>query len=324
MEAILVTGGAGFIGSHVCKSLAKEGYLPVTYDNLCHGHEWAVKWGPLIQKDLNDSGALDEAIEKYKPVGVIHLASYINARESIIDPVRYYLNNVGASLSLLEAMQRHQIKYLVFSSSASVYGHPQYFPIDEKHPTVPTTPYGKSKLVIEEMLQDLFNAYGLISASLRYFNAAGADADNEIGEAHFPETHLLPLIILTALKKRSHLTIFGTDHDTEDGTAVRDYIHVSDLADAHVKTLNWLREHQRNVTLNLGTGHGYSVQQAIDQVMHHTSLTIPIKVESSVRGEPPSLVANASLAKQLLKWEPKHSSLENIIKTAWKWHAKTL
>lgn len=319
MRAILVTGGAGYIGSHVCKALLAAGFLPVTYDNLSKGHRWAVKWGPLIEADIHDRVALQKAFQKYGPIAVIHLASFINVRESLVDPGKYYHNNVAGSLSLIEEMCASGIKRLVFSSTASVYGAPQYLPIDEKHPKNPLHAYGKSKHMVEEMLKDFFVSHCLSSLSLRYFNASGADATGEIGEAHDPETHLVPLVLLTALKKRAQLTIYGNDYPTPDGTAIRDYIHVTDLAEAHVKAVQYLLAHEICTQLNLGTGQGYSVQELIRAVEKVTGRSV--KAELGKKSpDSPVLVADATKAQETLDWKPNHSDLETIIQTAWRWH----
>jgi len=231
---LLVTGGAGYIGSHTCKALAASGHLPITYDNLVYGHPWAVRWGPLEIGDLADRQRLDQVIQHYRPEGVIHFAAYAYVGESVKDPGKYYRNNVAGSLSLLEAMRDHGIPYLVFSSTCATYGVPERIPIPESHPQRPINPYGQSKLMVEQILQDFQVAHGIRSISLRYFNAAGADPDGEIGEAHDPETHLIPLVLEVAGGQRPHITVFGEDYDTPDGTCIRDYIHVTDLAQAHV------------------------------------------------------------------------------------------
>lgn len=320
-KTILVVGGAGYIGSHVCKALKEQGFLPVTFDNLSHGHEWAVRYGPLFLGDLHSEKDLNEAFEKFKPFAVIHLASFIHVRESVENPYKYYTNNVVGTLQLLQAMIRHQVLNLVFSSTASVYGTPRYVPIDELHTQVPHNPYGKSKWMVEQLLEDYHRAHGLRYLCLRYFNAAGADLSGEIGEAHDPETHLIPLVIQTALEMRPSLTIFGTDHPTPDGTAIRDYIHVTDLADAHVRGINWLTTAQTPLTLNLGTSKGYSVREVISSVLRHGGRNIPTQVAERSPADPPVLVADARKAQQILDWQPKFSALETIIESAWKWHA---
>lgn len=319
-EQVLVVGGAGYIGSHVCKALSIEGYTPISFDNLSTGHRWAVNWGPLFVGDLHDPKSLSKAFEDYSPSAVIHLASSINVRESIQNPIKYYHNNVIGTLNLLEAMVKHKVLSLVFSSSAAVYGMPNYIPIDEQHPKAPINVYGKTKWMVEQILSDYFQAYHLCSVSLRYFNASGADESGQIGEAHDPETHLIPLVILTALQKRSEISIFGNEYPTEDGTAIRDYVHVSDLADAHVKALKWLTHNHKLEAINLGTGSGYSVKQILEKVQTITGSKVNHRIEKPHLQEPSHLVANFQKAKQLLGWQPEASSLESIVKSAWNWH----
>ena len=237
MDAILVTGGAGYIGSHTCKALAKAGFLPVAFDNLSTGHAYAVKWGPFIQGDLNDRAKLDEAIKNYNPKAVLHFAADALVTESMENPGKYYRNNVGSSIALLEAMRDHGIGSLVFSSTCATYGDPKFTPITEDHPQAPISPYGRSKLMIEQIIADFEKAHGLKSAVLRYFNVAGADSETEIGENHTPETHLIPTVIQAALGIRSEVVVYGTDFPSKDGSAVRDYVNVQDLAAAHVGAL---------------------------------------------------------------------------------------
>jgi UDP-arabinose 4-epimerase len=322
MQTVLVTGGAGYIGSHVCKALALAGYLPIAYDNFCQGHTWAVKWGPLVQKDLFDHVELKKTIEQHKPVGAIHLAGHLDMRESLRDPGKYFRNNVFGTLGLVEALCFYGVKAVVFSSTAGVYGIPASLPIHESHSLEPINPYGKSKKMAEEILADFAKSHELNFAALRYFNAAGADPEGEIGEAHDPETHLIPVILQTVLKQRSHLTLFGTDHPTFDGTAIRDYIHVSDLATAHVKALEHLLQKKENLTLNLGTGTGYSIRQVISAVEAVTGTSVPLELAPRSPADPPSLVADSTAAQTVLKWKPKKSDLHTIIETAWNWHRK--
>ena len=317
---VLVTGGAGYIGSHVCKALHKAGFIPVTYDNLSQGKKSAVKWGPLVQKDLHDKVALVDTMRVYKPVAVIHLASLIDARESQKEPAKYYHNNVTGTLVLLDAMRLSGIDCFVFSSSAAVYGTPHYTPIDEQHEKNPQNTYGKTKLMVEEILQDYQRAYGLASISLRYFNAAGADPEGEHGEAHEPETHLIPLTILTALGKRSSLSVYGTDFPTKDGTAIRDYIHVSDLADAHVRALQYLFEKKQCLALNLGTGTGYSVREIITEIEKLTKKPLPHALSPRNPADPAILIADAKAATHLLHWRPRYSDLPTLLSTALSWH----
>ncbi|NGX37573.1 MAG: UDP-glucose 4-epimerase [Chlamydiae bacterium] len=324
MSVVLVTGGAGYIGSHVCKALRQAGFTPVTFDNLSHGHEWAIRWGPFFYGDLQNSEDLDKAFLEYRPQAVIHLAGSIDLRESIENPYKHYFNNVIGSLSLLKAMVKHQVTSLVFSSSAAVYTTPEYLPIDEDHPKNPVNPYGKTKLIIEEAFKDFHRAHGLNAVSLRYFNAAGADPDAEIGEAHNPETHLITRLILIAQKKEDFFTVYNTSLPTQDGTAIRDYIHVSDLASAHVSALHWLQKKRKPGTFNLGTGQGHSVLQVIDTVKKVTGCPIEVRYENRNLAELPALVADPQRAKQELQWNPMYSDLTQIIETAWKWHSSPI
>lgn len=318
---ILVVGGAGYIGSHVCKALKQAGFFPIVYDNLHNGHPWAVKWGPLVQGDLLDRAALDQAFQKYQPSAVIHLASYINVRESTTNPDMYYRNNVEGSRQLLEAMVDHKVDQIVFSSTAAVYGHPEQVPISEGHACEPINVYGKTKWLVEQMLADFFLAHQLRSVSLRYFNAAGADENGEIGEAHTPETHLIPLAILAALGKNPSFKIFGTDHPTPDGTPIRDFIHVTDLADAHVQALQWLLKGGTKISLNLGSGKGYSLREVISAIEEKIG-SVPHEVVSRNPSDPPILIADISAAKQALNWTPCKSDLATIISSAVEWHKK--
>jgi UDP-arabinose 4-epimerase len=252
MENILVTGGAGYIGSHTCKALSLAGYYPITYDNMVCGHSWAVKWGPLEEGDINDRKRLDEVIDKYKPSAVLHFAALAYVGESVIHPRKYFRNNVAGSMTLLEAMCDNGINNIVFSSSCATYGNPEVIPIPEEHSQNPINPYGASKFMVERILQDFDHAYNIKHVSLRYFNAAGAGKDGDIGECHEPETHLIPLVLETALGKRPHISIFGDNHKTTDGTCVRDYIHVEDLAQAHIAALKFLETHDSSERFNLG------------------------------------------------------------------------
>jgi len=316
---ILVTGGAGYIGSHTCKALAQAGYTPITYDNLDNGNRQAVKWGPLEEGDIADRKRLDDVIYQYRPQAVIHFAAYAYVGESVKNPARYYRNNVCGTLSLLEAMQEHGIKHIVFSSSCTVYGIPSEFPISESHPLTPINPYGQSKVMIEQILQDFAAAYDMKYISLRYFNAAGADPDGEIGEEHEPETHLIPLI-LKAATDNTIISIYGDDYDTSDGTCIRDYIHVSDLADAHIKSLNHLKKLGQSKTLNIGTGKGYSVREVIEAARKITGTEIKETVIGRRQGDPANLVAQATSAEKLFGWSAANSDIDHIIETAWQWY----
>ena len=285
-QTILVTGGAGYVGSHVCKSLAAEGFNPVAVDSLCRGHESAVKWGSLERVDLTDAARLKGVIEQHRPAGVMHLADLCDVGESVMDPAKYYHNNLVGSLNLLKGMLEQGIGSIIFSSSCAVYGVPGKVPISETQANVPITPYGVSKLVVEHMLQDFSMAYGIGYVCLRYFNAAGADPDGEIGESHRPETHIIPLAIKTALGERSSFEIFGTDYATPDGTAVRDYVHVSDLASAHLLALRHLLGGGRSAALNLGTGRGHSVKQIVAAVERLSGRAVPVKEGPRRTGDP--------------------------------------
>lgn len=314
-ESILVTGGAGYIGSHTCKALAKAGYLPVVYDNLSTGHAYAVKWGPFVEGDLNDRAKLNEAFSQYRPKAVIHFAADALVIESMTDPAKYYRNNVANTISLLEAMKEHGVPHLVFSSTCATYGNPQFTPITEAHPQAPINPYGRSKWMIEQMLADFERAYGMRAVILRYFNAAGADLETQIGENHLPETHLIPTIIQTALGIREEIVVYGTDFDSKDGSAIRDFIHVQDLANAHVAALN-----SPSAAINLGTGMGYSVLEIIDAVQKFCGKSLPVRLENRRAGEPGILTADNARARELLNWTPQYSDLPTLIESAWKWH----
>ena len=321
---ILVTGGAGYIGSHACKALARAGYQPIACDNLVYGHPWAVKWGPLEQGDIADRPWLDRLIERYQPLAVMHFAAYAYVGESVQDPGKYYRNNVAGTLTLLEAARDHGIRHFIFSSTCATYGTPACVPIAEDCPQAPINPYGASKLMIERMLEDFERAHGLGYVALRYFNAAGADPEGEIGEDHDPETHLIPLAILAAQRGEPELAIFGTDYPTPDGTAVRDYIHVTDLADAHVRALEYLAGGGASIALNLGTGQGHSVQQVVDAIERSSGQRVPVREAPRRAGDPPVLVAAPDRAMQLLSWQPVHSNLTEIVETAWRWHQASL
>ncbi|MDG5469505.1 UDP-glucose 4-epimerase GalE [Deltaproteobacteria bacterium IMCC39524] len=326
---ILVTGGAGYIGSHTCKVLAESGYRPVVYDNLVAGHEWAVKWGPLEIGDIADRDRLDEVIEKYQPSAVLHFAAFAYVGESVENPGKYYRNNVADTLTLLETMSDHDIDKLVFSSTCATYGEPLQVPIAEDHSQNPINPYGMSKLMVEKMIKDCGSAYGLRSITLRYFNAAGADPDGDIGEDHNPETHLIPILLDVAAGKRLHVTVFGEDYPTYDGTCIRDYIHVTDLGQAHVVALQELeRLETLRVTCsparayNLGNGQGFSVKEVIEAVGEVTGKTIPVQIGERRPGDPPILVGDATRICQELNWQPQYKDLKAIIETAWQWTRK--
>jgi UDP-arabinose 4-epimerase len=313
---ILVVGGAGYIGSHTCKALKQKGYLPVVYDSLQNSTAESVKFGPLVVGNLLDEKQLDEALKLYQPKAVLHFASSIDCRASKNDPGGYYRNNVVGSLNLLQALERHKIRHLVFSSTAAVYGLPETARLKESHPCVPINVYGNTKWMVEKMIHDFAQSFSTVI--LRYFNAAGADPDGELGEAHNPETHLIPLAIRVALEKQQHLHVFG------DGLAIRDYIHVTDLADAHVKALEWLllSSIQSPMTLNLGTGQGYTLLDVLKMVEHVSQKSVKKIMQPKHSGEPPSLVADPTLAHSLLGWKPVLSDLATIVSTAYRWHEK--
>ncbi|MEE4356139.1 MAG: UDP-glucose 4-epimerase GalE [Desulfococcaceae bacterium] len=317
---ILVAGGAGYIGSHMCKYLFKKGFSPVVLDNLMYGHPRAVKWGPLIQGDISDSALLDHVFSEYDFAGVMYFAAFINVGESVTDPAKYYQNNVGSAIHLLEAMQRHGAGNLIFSSSCAVYGEPREIPLTETHPCHPINPYGRSKLMVEQILSDFDTAYGMKYTSLRYFNAAGADPDGELGEDHSPETHLIPLIFQTILGKRNMLSVFGNDYPSKDGTCIRDYIHINDLARAHLLALERLLDGGDSAAYNLGNGAGYSVKEVIDMAEKVSGKAIPCEIKPRRAGDPPVLIGSAEKAVRELGWKPEFPDLESIMKTAWDWH----
>jgi UDP-glucose-4-epimerase GalE len=319
---ILVTGGAGYIGSHTAKALARAGYRPVTYDSLVYGHRHAVKWGPFVEGDIADTAKLERVIKDEAIDAVVHFAAFAYVGESVTKPEIYFQNNVVGSLSLLDAMRHTGVKPIVFSSTCATYGMPDRMPITEDTLQRPINPYGETKLMIERALAWYGPAHEIRSVSLRYFNACGADPEGEIGEEHDPETHLIPLILDAALGKRAAIDVFGTDYPTPDGTAVRDYIHVQDLADAHVKALGYLFEGGETTQVNLGTGTGNSVTEVIDAVERVTGRTVPKRLVARRAGDPPELVADPTKANNLLGWKPKLSDIDSIIRTAWAWHTR--
>jgi UDP-glucose-4-epimerase GalE len=320
MDSILVTGGAGYIGSHTCKALAKAGFLPIAYDNLSTGHAYAVKWGPFVEGDLRDEALLSETFKTYQPKAVLHFAASALVVESMRDPGKYYKNNVASSIALLEAMRQHEVHHLVFSSTCATYGQASSIPITEEHAQLPINPYGRSKLMVEQIIADFEAIYPLQTMILRYFNAAGADPETELGENHTPETHLIPSIIQTALGAPRELVVYGTDFPTKDGSAIRDYIHVSDLSLAHVAALKKLLAGGKSAQINLGSGRGYSVLEIIDAVQKFSRLSLPTRLEMRRQGEPSTLLADNTKASQLLEWSPTLSDLPTIIESAWKWH----
>jgi UDP-arabinose 4-epimerase len=321
--AVLVTGGAGYIGSHACKALAAASYRPVTYDNLSIGNRWAVRWGPLERGDILDAARLHEVFRAHRPVGVMHFAALALVGESMQEPALYYRTNVTGAVALVDAARIHDVPAFVFSSTCAVYGTPEAMPIAEETPPRPINPYGASKLMVERILDDYDMAYGLRHVALRYFNAAGADPDGEIGEARDVETHLVPLALDAALGRRPPLKVFGDDYPTPDGTAIRDYIHVSDLAEAHVRALDRLLAGGPSLKLNLGTGHGYSVREVLDAAAAIAGRPVPHQVAPRRPGDPPELVADPRAAFALLGQDlTRRSDLATIIETAWAWHAR--
>ncbi|WP_144222878.1 UDP-glucose 4-epimerase GalE [Mesorhizobium amorphae] len=319
---ILVVGGAGYIGSHTCLDLAGRGFTPVVYDNLSNGHAEFVKWGPLERGDIRDREKLAAVIEAYRPAAIVHFAALIEVGESVKAPAAFYDNNVAGTLSLILAAQQAGIDKLVFSSTCATYGLPVDVPMRETHPQNPINPYGRSKLIVEQMLSDLDRHQGFRSVVLRYFNAAGADPEGRIGERHSPETHAVPLAIDAALGRRDGFNVFGTDYDTRDGTCVRDFIHVSDLADAHGRAVEYLLGGGESVALNLGTGTGTTVQELLTAIATEAGKPFPIRREGRREGDAPVLVADNAKARSVLGWSPRHD-LGSIVRTAWRWHAST-
>ncbi len=316
---ILVAGGAGYIGSHMVKMLDSAGHQVVTLDNLSTGYRDAVKYGDFIEGDIADSEILNRVFSDNNFDGVMHFASYIEVGESVRDPAKYFRNNFSNTLNLLDAMVRHQVKSFIFSSTAAIFGEPEYTPIDEGHPKNPINPYGKSKLMVEQALEDYEKAYDLQSVCLRYFNAAGADSEGELGERHNPETHLIPLILQAASGRRDKISIFGQDYPTLDGSCVRDYIHIVDLCTAHMLALEKLINGSGSKRYNLGNGNGFSVVEVIEAVKSVTGKDFNVVTEQRRPGDPAVLVANSALARTELGWEPAYDDLEIIVQHAWNW-----
>lgn len=317
MKTILVTGGAGYIGSHTVKYLLENDYNVVVVDNLVYGHREAVLTKNFEQIDLADKPALDKVFKKNKLDAVIHFAAFTYVGESVTTPQKYYWNNVVNTLNLLDTMMENGVKNIVFSSTCATYGNPQYTPIDEKHPQNPINPYGKTKLMMEQIMADYETAYDLKYAALRYFNAAGADVQGELGEVHEPETHLIPLVLKAIKGEIPQITVFGTDYDTADGTCIRDYIHVEDLADAHMRAVEKLFETQKSYCINLGTGIGTSVKEIINAAEKVTGKKVPVVYGERRAGDPAKLYASSQKAKEILNWNPKYTDIHEIIKTAW-------
>ena len=317
---ILIVGGAGYIGSHLNKEISKKGIKTIIFDNLSYGHRDFVKWGTFEKGDLGNIEDIRSVFRKYPIEAVMHFAAFTYVGESVEDPQKYYLNNVKNTLNLLQVMLEENVKYFVFSSTCATYGNPVEIPITENHPQNPINPYGKGKLIVETVLKDYSDAYGLKYASLRYFNAAGADPDGDVGELHDPETHLIPLILDVAAGKREDIKIFGTDYDTPDGTCIRDYIHVTDLAEAHILALEYLQNGGKSDFFNLGNGNGFSVKEVIETARKVTGKNIKAAEADRRPGDPPILVGSSDKAKEKLNWNPKYDKLSKIIETAWNWH----
>ena len=322
-RVILVTGGAGYIGSHAVKALEERGFETIILDSLVYGHRDLIETNlkaKLVAGDINDRAFLDRLFTTTKIDAVMHFAAFAYVGESVTDPAKYYRNNVVGTLTLLDAMREHGVTNFVFSSTCATYGNPQSIPITEDHPQQPINPYGAGKLAIERVLKDYDPAYGLKSVIFRYFNAAGADPDGLFGEDHNPETHLIPLILQAAAGKRASISVFGTDYDTPDGTCIRDYIHVTDLAQAHVLGLEYLLEHQTSQIFNLGNGNGFSVKEVVDTARQVTGKEIAIEECPRRVGDPAVLIGSSTKARQMLGWEPKYADLNAIVKHAWNWH----
>lgn len=318
-KSVLVVGGAGYIGSHMVKVLLDAGHNVTILDNLSTGHRDAVLGGQFVQGDIADVGTLEFLISKGQFDAVMHFAGYIQITESVLKPEIYYRNNVANTLNLLDVMLKHNVRHLVFSSTAAIFGNPVMASIDENHPKAPLTPYGRSKLIIEQILADYDHAHGLKSACLRYFNAAGADPSGMLGERHKPETHLIPLALDVVLGKQPYLSVYGNDYGTPDGTCIRDYIHVNDICKAHLLALESLQRTEQSLVLNLGSGQGFSVREVIETVRTVTGHLLPVQFHSRRSGDPARLIANSQLASRCLGWTPDYPDIRIIIEHAWRW-----
>lgn len=319
---ILITGGAGYIGSHTNKLLHQKGFQTVVYDNLSRGHQEFVKWGQFIQGNLADKGQLQVCFKNYPIDAVLHFCAFCYVGESSNHPAQYYQNNVVNTINLLDTMVEYGVKHIIFSSTCATYGNPAKIPLTEDHPQHPINPYGKSKLLVERILKHYDEAHGIRHVNLRYFNAAGADPDGQIGEWHEPETHLIPIAMQVARGQRKHMQIFGTDYETSDGTCIRDYIHVNDIADAHCLALEYLQNGASSDAFNLGNGNGFSVKDIIHSVERISGKTVKAVEAARRPGDPPVLIGSSEKAKKILKWQPRHPDLEEIIQTAWRWHSR--
>jgi UDP-glucose 4-epimerase len=319
---VLVVGGAGYIGSHMVKRLLRENYAVTTLDDFSTGYRDSVLGGEVIEGGLADVSLLDKVFTTHRFDAVMHFASFIQVGESVIQPAKYYTNNLVNTLNLLNAMAKHDVQRFVFSSTAAIFGEPQYVPIDEKHPVAPINPYGASKAMVEQVLRDYDKAYGLKAVCLRYFNACGSDPECELGERHEPETHLIPLALQAVSGRRGALTVFGRDYDTPDGTCIRDYVHIVDLCEAHLKALDLLADGGASAAFNLGNGEGFSVAEVVDAVARVTGKPVPVIEGARRAGDPARLVADSALARQVLGWLPKYADLDTIISHAWAWEQK--
>ena len=321
-DTILIAGGAGYIGSHMNKELTRKGYRTVLIDNLSAGHREFARWGEFNHCDLGDSAALRAVFSKYSISTVMHFCAFTDVGESVKDPQKYYINNVKNTINLLQVMREFSVNKFIFSSTAAIFGEPVSIPIAEEHPKEPINPYGRTKLMVERILEDYARAYDLRYVALRYFNAAGADPECEVGEWHTPETHLIPLVLDAALGARENIAVFGTDYDTPDGTCVRDYIHVTDLAGAHIAALEHLDRRGGSDAFNLGNGKGFSVREVIETARKVTGKNIHAVEKERRAGDPAVLIADSNRAQSVLKWKPAHSDIDAIIETAWRWHLK--
>lgn len=321
-EYILIVGGAGYIGSHTNKMMSKSGYKTLVLDNLIYGHKEFVKWGEFIEGDIADKAKLEFVFSNYNIKAVMHFSAFAYVGESVNEPSKYYSNNVVNTLNLIDVMIAHDVKKFIFSSTCATFGEPEYIPVDEKHPQKPLSPYGHTKLMVEQILRDYEVAYGLKYIILRYFNASGADPDCEIGEDHTPETHLIPLVLDAAIGKRENISVFGTDYGTKDGTCVRDYIHINDLAKAHMLGLEWMIKNNLSNNFNLGNGEGFSVKQIIDVAKKVTGKDIAVNYTDKRDGDPAVVIGSYEKIEKYLGWKPEFNNIEDIIETAWNWHKK--
>ncbi len=322
-KRVLVTGGAGYVGSQVCKLLSQAGFEPVTIDNLSKGRREAVRWGPLEVGDICDRSFVSRVIKTYQPIGVLHFAANTEVGESVFRPDIFYENNVVGTLRLLEAMQENGLNVLVLSSTCATYGDVQDIPVKESAPQKPINPYGWTKLMCEQLLRDFRIAYKLRYVAFRYFNVAGADLDGELGEEHQPPCHVIPIIFDAAVGRTPYFSVFGTDYPTPDGTGIRDYIHVVDLADAHIRALKYLLDHDEAHELNLGSEHGFSVKQLVEETQKISGKKVPVRYVARRAGDAPCLIADSHKALEVLGWKPTHSDITTIMRTAWQWHVKT-